>query len=93
MLAPADQSAAERRAMLDQCLMFFGPGGMATPDDVDILESVQRGLRAWREAPWSDISKGLTKDAPDSRDELQMRTFWRRYEAMMAAPGASGDAR
>src|SRR5262249_4230819 len=47
------------------------------------LEGCQRGFAAWREASWSDISRGMGRAQPSSQDELQMRTFWRRWHALM----------
>jgi len=33
--------------------------------------------------PWNDISRGMSKERPSPIDELQMRTFWRRYNQLM----------
>ena len=44
-----------RTTRLDSFLTFLGPGGFATPDDVEALESCQAGFRA-TELEWSDIS-------------------------------------
>src|SRR5262249_26178719 len=48
-----------RALRLFNFLEFLGPGGLATPDDVEALESCQRGYRNQREAQWNDISKGM----------------------------------
>ena len=66
---------------LDSFLTFLGPGGFATPDDTEALESCQIGFRV-KEVEWSDISRGMHREAR-SNDELQMRTFWRRWNAHM----------
>ena len=66
---------------LDSFLTFLGPGGFATPDDVEALESCQIGFRA-TENEWSDISRGMLRPA-QSVDELQMRGFWRQWHANM----------
>ena len=87
-LAPQDESAENRALRLDSFLTFLGPGGYATPDDVEALESCQRGF-ANREVAWSDISKGMNREAPLVNDELQMRAFWRKWHALMKTPISS----
>jgi p-cumate 2,3-dioxygenase subunit alpha len=84
-LAPADESADDSTLRLDNFLTFLGPGGFATPDDVEMLESCQRGF-ANREVIWSDISRGMLRREPAVTDELQMRTFWRRWLELLSAP-------
>ena len=84
-LAPIDESAEDSAIRLDNFLTFLGPGGFATPDDVEMLESCQRGF-ANREVEWSDISRGMKREAPSVTDELQMRAFWRRWNNLMTAP-------
>lgn len=74
-----DDSDEFRRIRHDNFLSFQGPGGFATPDDVEALENCQRGFAA-KEVKWSDISRGM-KRRPVSTDELQMRTFWRAWYA------------
>ena len=89
-LAPQDESADNRALRLDSFLTFLGPGGFATPDDVEALESCQRGF-ANREVAWSDISKGMNRDEALLNDELQMRAFWRKWHRlMMQHPAAQG---
>ena len=65
-----------RKYRLFNFLEFLGPGGFATPDDVEALEQCQRGFRNSAEAQWNDISKGMGKANPSYDDELQMRAFW-----------------
>lgn len=87
-LAPAEElegSAALQRR-LDSFLTFLGPGGFASPDDVEALESCQRGFAAHADVQWSDISRGMAR-TPNSQDELQIRTFWRSYAALMDGAG------
>ena len=67
---------------LDSFLTFLGPGGFATPDDVEALESCQAGYRATG-VEWSDLSRGMLKLEPGTSDELQMRGFWRQWHADM----------
>ena len=81
-LVPKGESDAMLANRLDSYLTFLGPGGFATPDDVEALESCQAGYRA-TEAEWSDLSRGMLKPAPGTSDELQMRGFWRQWHAHM----------
>ena len=81
-LAPVDEPPDHRALRLDNFLTFLGPGGFATPDDVEMLESCQRGF-ANREVDWSDMSRGMKREQPLQNDELQMRAFWRRWHELM----------
>jgi p-cumate 2,3-dioxygenase alpha subunit len=81
----ADGSVALQRR-LDSFLTFLGPGGFASPDDVEALESCQQGYGAAREVQWSDISRGMARK-PTSQDELQIRTFWRAYASLLDDAG------
>ncbi len=81
-LVPRQESDALLGIRLDSFLTFLGPGGFATPDDVEVLESCQAGFRA-TEMEWSDISRGMLKPSPGTSDELQMRGFWRQWHAHM----------
>ena len=83
-LVPPEEGAELHRQRLDNFLTFWGPGGLATPDDVEALESAQRSFAATRELPWSDISRGMSKPAASANDELQMRTWWRRWNELIA---------
>lgn len=75
-LAPKEEFGTpklERR--LGNFLEFLGPGGFATPDDIEALEACQRAYAGWREAPWNDLSKGYGA-LPDTMDEGAQRAFW-----------------
>ena len=75
-IAPGEEfgkPALARR--LTNFLEFLGPGGFATPDDIEALESCQRAFAASREAPWNDFSKGLGRE-PDATDDQPQRLFW-----------------
>ena len=84
-LGPADEDIEDSGLRLDNFLTFLGPGGFATPDDVEMLEACQRGF-ANREVVWSDISRGMLREYPSVSDELQIRTFWRRWHELITAP-------
>ncbi|GGF49467.1 aromatic-ring-hydroxylating dioxygenase subunit alpha [Aliidongia dinghuensis] len=82
-LAPKDEDTVFRKRRLDNFLEFLGPGGFATPDDVEALESAQRGYANEDFAGWNDISRGMTKERPAGDDEEQMRCFWREWSRRM----------
>ena len=81
-LVPKEDSDATLATRFDNYLTFFGPGGFATPDDVEALESCQAGFRATG-VEWKDISRGMLNPTPGTSDELQMRGFWRQWRAHM----------
>lgn len=80
-LVPRQERQDLRDYRLEGTLVFLGPGGFGSPDDVEALESCQVGFGA-REAEWSDVSRGLHRQ-PLADDELQMRAFWRQWHALM----------
>ena len=83
-LGPKEETASSRARRLDSFLTFYGPGGLATPDDVEALEMVQKGLSTWREVPWSEISRGMNKPGDQlNTDEEHLRAFWRRWNELM----------
>ena len=81
-LVPKDEPESMLAIRLDSFLTFLGPGGFATPDDVEAMESCQAGFRGV-EMEWSDISRGMLRPDPQWTDELQMRGFWRQWHANM----------
>ena len=83
-------SPKARAIRLDAFLTFYGPGGFATPDDVEALEMVQMGLATWREVPWSVMTRGMEKQGEQlNTDELHLRSFWLQWDKLMqgAKPG------
>jgi len=82
-LAPPEEGPELRRQRLDNFLTFWGPGGLASPDDVEALETCQRSFAARKELEWSDISRGMSLERETANDELQMRTFWRRWNYLI----------
>nr|ART37998.1 F66 [uncultured bacterium] len=91
-LAPNEESGWARKYRLSNFLEFLGPGGFATPDDVEALEACQNGFRNYAMVPYSDISKGMGKTAPSYDDELQMRAFWTRWNQQISSPGPESSA-
>ena len=76
-IAPREHSPNLLARRLDNLITMLGPGGFATPDDVEAVESCQAGFQA-SEMAWSDASRGMHREAL-SFDELQMRAFWRQW--------------
>jgi p-cumate 2,3-dioxygenase subunit alpha len=87
-LAPIGESAASRDRRLRNFVEFLGPAGFASPDDVEMLELCQKGYANLSAAPWNDISRGMRSNAPVKTDELQMRTFWRRWRQLVSGDPA-----
>lgn len=77
-LAPAEEPDSMLQRRLNSFLTFYGPGGFATPDDVEALESCQAGFAAGIE--WSDMSRGMHR-TPVHTDEAHIRAFWRQWAA------------
>jgi len=83
-LAPVDENEWARKCRLENFLEFLGPGGFATPDDVEALQQCQAGYQNAREAGWNDISKGMGRELPSFDDEVQMRAFWTQWNKLLA---------
>ena len=81
-LVPAGEAGVRLRRRLDSFLTFLGPGGFATPDDVRSHRVVPAGIPLGRRR-WSDLSRGMHRE-PRGNDELQMRSFWRRWQSLVA---------
>ena len=88
-LATKGEPESVRQRRLDSYITFQGPGGLATPDDMEACESCQLGFQTAAEAPWSDISRGIHKEGTGAAfaasDEIQQRAFWRRWRTLLAA--------
>lgn len=84
-LAPADESGSRLKRRIEGFNLFLGPGGLATPDDIEALEACQEGYAATSH-DYSDISRGMHRDAKTT-DEAQMRAFWREWHAQMLQSG------
>ncbi len=84
-LGPVEESENARARRLDAFLTFYGPGGFATPDDVEALEMVQKGLANWEDDRWSEMSRGMGHEDGEqlNSDEFHLRLFWRKWNAMM----------
>lgn len=90
LLGPVDEPPALRKIRLDGALSFLGPGGFATPDDVEMLELCQRGYETGG-VEWNDLSKGFrgaedtARTTDEWNNELQLRAYWTEYDRMMMA--------
>lgn len=82
-LVPPEEGDELRKQRLDNFLTFWGPGGLASPDDVEALETCQIGYGGVNELEWSDISRGMANPVNSTTDELQMRTWWRRWNELV----------
>jgi p-cumate 2,3-dioxygenase subunit alpha len=89
-LGPKEESESARTRRLDSYLTFYGPGGFATPDDVEALEVAQQGYEAYKEVQWSDVSRGMHKEEQLNTDEIHLRTFWRRWNELMTGIKTTG---
>ena len=79
---PRGEEAGWRRYRHDNLVSFLGPGGLGTVDDVEAMESCQRGYRAQNEVPWSQFSRGMNRAALVT-DEETMRAFWRQWHRQL----------
>jgi phenylpropionate dioxygenase-like ring-hydroxylating dioxygenase large terminal subunit len=85
-LGPVEESESARARRLDAFLTFYGPGGFATPDDVEALELVQQGLANWQDDRWTEMSRGMGREGEQlNSDEHHLRIFWRRWNQLMDA--------
>lgn len=93
-----DEPAEARELRIKTMVSFVGPGGLATPDDIEAYEAVQRGIEATADAAdpgidWSDMSRGMADEKAGrqgrSIDEGAMRSFWRHWASLIdaAEPG------
>jgi p-cumate 2,3-dioxygenase alpha subunit len=84
-LAPREESQWLRQFRLFNFTEFLGPGGFATPDDVEAIEKCQQGYAVGDAAPYNDISKGMSRDGGAAfDDEMQMRAFWTEWDRRLA---------
>lgn len=84
-LAPVGEEESIRVHRLYDFIDFLGPGGLATPDDIEMLELCQQGYEGMEEVEWNDISKGMNKQEPAVDDEMQMRAWWREWNRRMTS--------
>ncbi|NVI85869.1 Rieske 2Fe-2S domain-containing protein [Actinomadura sp. BRA 177] len=87
-LAPRGEDEDTRALRMKTMVSFVGPGGLATPDDIEAYEAVQRGIEATAAEArpgldYSDMSRGMVDEVKGvqgrSIDEGAMRGFWRHW--------------
>ena len=77
-------------ARLSDHQFMFGSAGFVSPDDVEIMERNQIGMKAVGD-DWLFIGRGehRERDMPDggrsgfTMDETHLRGFWRHYASLM----------
>jgi p-cumate 2,3-dioxygenase alpha subunit len=90
-LGPKEESAVARSVRLDSFLTFYGPGGFATPDDIEVLETIQAGLGTYREVPWMEVTRGMAKEGEQlNTDEWHLRALWEQWDKLMRRMGPNG---
>ncbi|MBO0732706.1 MAG: hypothetical protein J2P57_25835, partial [Acidimicrobiaceae bacterium] len=94
---PVDEPKEATGLRLKTLVSFIGPGGLATPDDLEAQEAIQRAIQATAGDPrpgvdWNDVSRGMAAEAAGglSRpiDEWGIRNFWRHWEASVGEVSA-----
>ena len=83
-LMPAVDDPEVRKQRLDLYLSFLGPAGHATPDDVEVMELIQKNSATLPPEAFMDCSRGMLREHPLPTDEAQMRGFWRGWRSVMA---------
>jgi benzoate/toluate 1,2-dioxygenase alpha subunit len=98
-LAPAGEAKEARELRIRILGSFIGPGGLATPDDVEAYECVQRGVVATAGdarpyVDWSDISRGMERELRGEParnvDEAGIRGFWRHWDDLIGDGAIAG---
>jgi phenylpropionate dioxygenase-like ring-hydroxylating dioxygenase large terminal subunit len=94
-LVPRNEEPAARALRMKTVVSFVGPGGLATPDDIEAYEAVQRGINATAAdargaLDFSDMSRGMIDEVKGvqgrSIDEGAMRGFWRHWVDAVGLP-------
>jgi len=94
-LAPAGEEPDASGLRLKTLVSFIGPGGLATPDDLEAQEAIQRGIDSTagdrREGvDWNDVSRGMDDELHGGplrgTDEAGVRHFWRTWDQALALP-------
>ncbi|HLK80716.1 MAG TPA: aromatic ring-hydroxylating dioxygenase subunit alpha [Xanthobacteraceae bacterium] len=70
---------------------FFGPAGFGAPDDIEMFERIQVGLRNELD-PWLVLSRGIGRERREAdgtrvghvTDEVTQRGIWREWKRVMA---------
>jgi phenylpropionate dioxygenase-like ring-hydroxylating dioxygenase large terminal subunit len=99
-LAPIDESPEASALRLKTLVSFIGPGGLATPDDLEAQEAIQRGIAATAGdsrpgVDWNDVSRGMAEEAAGEPlrtiDEAGLRHFWRLWDDAVSGEASRRD--
>ena len=75
----------------------YGSAGFIAPDDCEVFESIQRGLKA-RQPEWLTLKRGVHREGYEGNDfgqevltskgsdETAQRAIWRHYRSLMSRP-------
>ncbi len=94
-LGPADEPPEAVELRLKILVSFIGPGGLATPDDLEAQEAIQRAIESTADDPrpgvdWNDVSRGMQSEAAGGPlrtvDEGRVRAFWRQWAKLLEEP-------
>jgi p-cumate 2,3-dioxygenase alpha subunit len=83
-LVPKGERPDLKALRLDSFLTFLGPGGFASPDDTEAMESCQQGFQA-KAVEWNYVARGFHHHPPGPMDEHHIRAFWRGWYRRMRA--------
>jgi phenylpropionate dioxygenase-like ring-hydroxylating dioxygenase large terminal subunit len=101
-LAPLDEPPEASALRLKTLVSFIGPGGLATPDDLEAQEAIQRGITATAGddrdgVDWNDVSRGMADEAAGAPlrtiDEAGIRHFWRTWDESISGSEPAGPRR
>ena len=78
---------------------FFGPAGFGAPDDIEMFERIQVGLRNELD-PWLVLSRGLSRERREAdgtrvghvTDEVTQRGIWREWKRVMTGREAEAQS-
>lgn len=102
MLAPVDEPPDATDLRIKTLVSFIGPGGLATPDDLEAQEAIQRAISSTAGdvrpgIDWNDVSRGieaeLTGGPSRTVDEARVRHFWRNWDERISGGAAIGSPR
>ena len=87
--APREEPLLLRRRRLEGARAFLGPGGFASPDDVEAVESCQLGFRNRRSRVVRHLARHRVASVTKDTDEHQIRNFWREWQTQLDRPRAA----
>jgi ubiquinone/menaquinone biosynthesis C-methylase UbiE len=78
-LATAGEDPDMRARRLENFITFQGPGGFATPDDLEALEACQAGYRTGAGVPWSAFGTDGIEAQADTNRPLALKVLPREW--------------